>query len=371
MSLFLSRINRRKFLIGLGTAAGVALVSILFVERSNILSPTNTTFTHPTTISSQTTASTLVTSSSKSEKSPFPTGNRVVRIRVLNDDQSWVNAMGSYTTDTVLGWINDLKPTTLNRYFSGPQNSSQTLPGSANYTVQEFMQASVSACENPNNTTMFPRLSFDYYKQSPSTLLSNAQQMYDMCSNLDPPQTLLSIDDYNENGTDLSSSSALALADELFNQGWTGLCWGAGGATGPEGYATFAMVIPTKGTNWHPPWSHMQSLQQIGGYSEFEAQIDFPSDMQTLVGNYTPDQMAQIFATLAEEQNNNSSLNGLGENFPYHYMYPIYQGESPDGSGATNSTFHWDSTQYTCQNAPYAGMTLYEVMKQLLNTYNV
>jgi hypothetical protein len=115
----------------------------------------------------------------------------------------------------------------------------------------------------------------------------------------------------------------------------------------------------------------MRTLQQIGGYGEFEVQIDFPSDVQSLVNNNSPDQIAKIFTTLAQEQNNNSEVSGLGENFPYHYMYPVFHGESPDGSGTQNSTFHWDQTQYTCQNAPYAGMTLYDVIKQLLNSYSV
>src|SRR5579862_6026907 len=107
----------------------------------------------------------------------FPQGNRLIRIRVLNDDQSWENAMGDYTTDTVLGWISDLQPTTLNRYFSGPQDSTQVLPGSQNLTVQEFLQASIDACFNTNSTTLFPRLSFDYY--AAGTFLEYAQLLFD------------------------------------------------------------------------------------------------------------------------------------------------------------------------------------------------
>lgn len=353
--------NRREFLIiALGTAGAVAASALGIYE---ILKITQSTTTSKSTSTAETTRS--ASSSSASLAHDYPIGNRLVRIRVLNDDQSWTNEMQSYTTDTVLGWLNDLKPTTLNRYFSGPQDPTMVLPGSQNLTVQEFLQASINACQNPNNTTMIPRLSYTYYADDGrSAFLADAQDIFNLCDSLNPAQTMLSIDNYPPSSG--SNPKILSLADSLFDIGWEGLCWGAGGATGPEGFATFAMVIPSS-SNWQAPWSHMQQLQQIGGYGEFEVQIDFPGVMQTLVENNTNDQIAGIFTTMAQEQDNNSGVNGLGYNFPYHYMYPIYQWVSAESA----SDFHWDSTQvFTSSTGPYGGASLYQVMKALMLQYD-
>ena len=343
-----SRLSRRRFL---KIAVAGTMIAVGAISGLVYFSPKGTSTTSRPTTTFQT------------SKAEYPIGNRVVRIRPLNDDQSWANAMGAYTTDTVLGWINDLKPTTLNRYISGPQVATQVLPGSQNLTVAEFLQASVNACSNPNGTTMFPRLSFDYYlNSSSSTFMQYAQQLFTLCSSLSPPQTILSIDNYNAKDA-LPDATALALADSLFAMGWTGLCWGAGGQPGPKGYATFAMSIP-KGSSYTPDWAAMAALQALGGYGEFEVQIDFPSDMQTMITNNTPDQIAAIFTQLAQAQSQ-ASANGI--NVPVHYMYPIIQGRSAN----TTNTFLWDSTKiFTSASGSYGGQSLYEVMKNLMNQYN-
>ncbi len=286
--------------------------------------------------------------------SSFPTGQRVIRIRVLNDDQSWTNAMGSYMPQDVLNIIEDLKPTTLNRYFSGPQSPSQLLPaslGSKQLTVHEFLQRSINACKNPNNTTMFPRLSYSYYADNGTeTFLSVAQQMFKLCNSLYPPQTLLSIDNY---GGD--NPTVMTLASALFQMGWKGLCWDACGAAGPEGYATFAMICVDPDTG-EVNMSNMNALETIGGYGEFEAQIDFPGPMD-IFSSHSPDIMANMLTLLAVGQMQGG----------YHLMYPILQLKSAE----TISGFSWDSTQiFTSPYGGFGGQSLYEVMKQLMQEYN-
>lgn len=286
--------------------------------------------------------------------SSFPIGNRVVRIRVLNDDQSWTNAMNNYTPRDVLDWLEDLKPTTLNRYFSGPQNAGQLLPappGQKQMTVKEFLQASVNACRNPNNTTMFPRISYDYFTNyGLDSFISLAQEVFQLCNSLSPPQTLLSIDNYTTGNPDI-----MTLAQGLFNIGWKGLCWDACGAVGPEGYATFAMIC-VDGESGTINFPNMQALQAIGGYGEFEVQIDFPGSMSQFATN-TPDAMADILTSLASGQAQGG----------YHFMYPIIQLQSAE----TTSTFQWDSTQiFTSLSGSYQGRSLYEVMKTLMQEFN-
>jgi hypothetical protein len=285
---------------------------------------------------------------------PFPLGNRVVRIRILNDDQSWTNAMGHYTTGDVLDWLEDLKPTTLNRFFSGPQDPKQILPappGKDGMTVQEFLQACVDACADPSSTTLFPRLSYTYdVDDGESHFLELAQQMLDLCVALDPAQTLLSIDWYQGKSSEIAS-----LADKLFAMGWTGLAWGPCGSKGPKGYATFAMICADPLTG-QPNLTNMQSLRDIGGYGEFEVQIDFPTRMAAFAAQ-SPDRMADILKTMALGQSQEG----------YHLMYPIFQGKSAQST----STFRWDSTQiFTSSSGQYHGQSLYQVMKSLMVQYN-
>jgi len=284
----------------------------------------------------------------------YPKGNRVIRLRTI-DETGWV--LPQYTTAEVISWLEDLKPTTLNRYTSGPINPSLSLPspsGEQQMTAQAFLQASLDACRNPNSTTMFPRLTFNLFSQSGSSaFLQAAQQIYNIYSSLSPPQTLLSIDNFNNNST---PGDAVALSKSLFSMGWTGLCWGACGADIlPKGVGTFAMICVTP-TSGAVDYGTMQSLRSIGGYGEFEAQIDFPSPMSKFA-SLSPDTMADLLTSLAQGQVSGG----------YHYMYPIIQ----ERSANTQNTFGWDSTQiFTSQTGKYGGQSLYQVMKGLMQTYN-
>jgi hypothetical protein len=227
-------------------------------------------------------------------------------------------------------------------------------PGGASTTALEFLQACLDRCENPNSTSMFPRITFNLFSQGGETaFLQAAQQIYSLHQQLDPPQTLLSVDNFNSSS---SPQDGVTLSQKLFEMGWTGLCWGACGAqTLPEGVGSFAMVCvnPPK---WALDTSTMVALQGIGGYGEFEAQIDFPTQMSKFAA-LPPDSMADIMTALAEGQASGG----------YHYMYPIIQERSAD----TSSAFGWDSTQvFTSPSGKYGGQSLYEVMKGLMQLYN-
>lgn len=271
------------------------------------------------------------------------------------DESGWL--LSSYTTGDVIGWINDLEPTTLNRFTSGPVDPSLQLPsapGAPSMTTVEFLQASLDACKNPNPTTMFPRLTFDLFVNGGSApFLQAAQEVYNLYHSLDPPQTLLSIDNYTNSD---NPANAESLAKSLYGMGWTGLAWGACGANNvPKGVGTFAMICvnPTTGALNS---ANQVSLENIGGYGEFEAQIDFPGPMSKFAA-LTPDNMGDILTALAQGQ----AAGG------YHYMYPIIQERSAD----TNSTFGWDSTRvFTSMSGIYNGKSLYEVMKGLMQTFD-
>jgi hypothetical protein len=286
--------------------------------------------------------------------SSYPTGKRTVRIRPM-DETGWL--LSGYSTGDVIGWINDLEPTTLNRYTSGPLDPSLQLPsapGGPMMTTAEFLQSSLDACKNPNPTSIFPRITFDLFAQGGNgPFLEAAQQIYNLYHGLDPPQTLLSIDNYN-NGS--NPGDAESLAKSLYGMGWTGLAWGACGASNiPKGIGTFAMICVNPSTGAVNN-ANLASLESIGGYGEFEAQIDFPAEMSKFAA-LTPDKMADILTSLAEGQ----SVGG------YHYMYPIIQ----ERSANTSNTFGWDCTRvFTSASGKYGGKSLYEVMKGLMQVYD-
>jgi len=286
----------------------------------------------------------------------YPPGNRVVRIRPLDPNSTWI--LPGYTATDALNWLSDLKPTTLNRYTTGTQYPNATVPvgpGQPTMTVSQFLQASLNAM-GPN-PVIFPRISFKDYATSPVLFMSEAQTLYSMYSQLSPKQTLLSLDNTNTYFANHTVADAQVLESQLLAIGWTGVAWGACAATNqlPNG-TTFAMICVTP-PKWEPDYATMSALQtQQPSIQEFEAQIDFPGVMTTFA-NMTPDQQATAITNLAENQ----STHG------YHFMYPVMQLKS----GSTTNTFAWDSTKVvTSTTGPYQGESLYQVMKNLMNTYN-
>ena len=281
----------------------------------------------------------------------YPLGNRVVRIRALSNGSAWDPP--NYTANDILNMIKDLSPTTLNRFVSGPQDPSRSVPGSS-MNVAQFLQAALSNCKGPNSTTMFPRLSLKDYipPNSPSLFFSEAQNLYSLFSSLSPPQTLISFDN-----TDAFFQAGFGVSDvanisnRISSMGWQGQAWGACAPTNlANSSATFAMICVNT-TNWQPDLASISAIRSSqASVKEFEAQIDFPGPMTTFE-SLTPDQEASIIANLAAGQSSGG----------YHYMYPILQ----------VGTQTWDSKSVlTSQNGPYGGISLYQHMKNLMNTYN-
>jgi len=253
--------------------------------------------------------------------------------------------------------ISDLKPTTLNRYISGPQSAQQNVPvasGQPMMTVAQFLQASLNACKSPNSTTMFQRLSLEYYDQG--TFFQYAQNIYNICQGLSPAQTLLSLDNSIPFLSKHTINDLTNVANQLYAMGWKGLAIGACGVTNlPNGSSTFDQICVNP-PNWQPDLSTMASIQQSQpSVKEFEAQIDPPGKLGQFAG-LTPDQQATTIKTLTSQQ----AASG------FHFVYPVIQNYLPIGG-----TLNWDSTKiFTSQSGPFQGQSLYAVMKGLMITYN-
>ena len=274
-----------------------------------------------------------------------------MRIRPIWDSNVW--GLPNYTADQVLNVISDLKPTTLNRYISGPQVASQSVPvssGQSPMTAQQFLQSSIDACRNPNQTTMFPRLSLKYLGQG--TFFQYAQNLYSICQALNPPQVLLSLD----NSANHTVQEMAGVGSQLYAMGWKGLAIGACGVVGlPDGTCTFDQICANPTTGAVDTAQLMAIQQGQPSVKEFEGQIDLPGAFSQFAA-LSPDQEATVLTNLASQQ----SISG------YRYMYPVLQSYIPIGG-----TLDWDATKvFTSQPGPYGGISIYQLMKNLMNQYN-
>jgi hypothetical protein len=289
--------------------------------------------------------SSRITSSSSMPN--YPTGSRVVRIRPLQSGSQWI-LPNNYTATDVLNWISDLKPTTLQRFCTGRQNPSALVPTSdgSSMTVLDFLQKCLDNMTNVDNTSMFHRISADELSQG--TFFKTAQNLWSLNQQLDPPQTLVSIDNLH---SDTPPSTVSQIVQGLYQIGYDGIALGACGDVPFEsGQATFSLVCVDTST-WQPQASTIQNLRTEGirATTAIELQIDFPAEIQSFEAQGS-DAMANIMESLAKEQ---SSLG-------YVYTYDIAEG-------------NYDAHQFvTTRNGNYwtAGDSLYTVCKNLLNAFS-
>ena len=115
----------------------------------------STSIASTTTIDSSTTISTSTTTSSSSSQSQN-VWRRAIRLNTLGSHSSWT--LGNYTAQQILGMLNDLQPTLLQRYVSGSQVPSRLVPvcsACSPMTAQQFLQSS----EDISNSVIIARIS--------------------------------------------------------------------------------------------------------------------------------------------------------------------------------------------------------------------
>lgn len=322
-------ITRRKFLKIVGTAVvgGIATAAAYYGIRSN-------PFAFPTT-------------SNRSSTSSYPTGSRVLRIRPLESNSQWI-LPNNYTANDVLSWIADLKPTTLQRFCTGSQNPSALVPTSdkSQMTVLQFLQKCLDNMNSVDNTSMFHRISANELAQG--TFFKTAQNLWNLNQQLNPPQTLISIDNLNSN---TPSSVISQISQGLYQIGYTGIALGAcGDVPFQNDQATFALVCVNT-TSWQPQTSIIEFLRTEGiqARTAVEVQIDFPAEIQSFE-EQGPDAMADIMESLAKEQSSAG----------YAFTFDIAEG-------------NYDAHHFiTTKGGDYwsAGDSLYTVSKNLLNAFS-
>ena len=295
------------------------------------------------------------------QNSSFPVGRRPIHLRALFDNTAWTAP--NHVAQDFVGWIQDLRPDTLVRFFSGPQNGSMELGQVSGYpnpnetmTVLEFLQNCLSACANVNSTTLFPRLNMNMYKSGGmSPLVQAAQGVWSIVSNLNPPQTLLSLDNWDDN--EFTDWEATNIINSLRNLGFQGFACGPNAAQGiPNGLATFALF-----DEGDKPLSHFQATvsQQPSIMMAFQ-QTDFPGPLETFAQS-TPDVQAEEITSFFQSQGQVGSV-------PFYYAPYIYWS---DINTPEQADFAYDITQiFTSSSGAYDGKSLYEVTKESMNQYN-
>ena len=295
----------------------------------------------------------------------FPLGHRPVRLRALVENSAWTAP--NHTAQDFIGWVQDLQADTLVRFFSGPQNGSLPLGQVSGYpnqnetmTVQEFIQNCLNACAKVNSTTLFPRLNMnDYGSNGMTQFTQDAQSIWSIVSNLNPPQTLLSLDNWNDD--EYTDGEATNIISALQSVGFQGFACGPNAAQGvPSGLASFALF-----DEGNKQFSHFQAtLSQQPSIMMGLQQTDFPGP----IGNFaqqTPDVQAEKVTTFFQSQGQVGSVPFYY--LPYIYWSNINAAEEP----ACPCNFVYDTTQiFTSPSGPYGGKSLYEITKESMNQYN-
>ena len=271
----------------------------------------------------------------------YPPGTRFVRIRALESNSAW--PLKNLTAQQVLNVISDIKPDALERYVSGPQNPSATVPvapGSPPMTVGEFLNASMSACK----CYIIPRLSLGSYDSG--RLLTQSANLLTLP--VYPMMRYLSLDNWKPFAASHSSDEIKGMFQKLYAQGWAGIGLNECDGYSPSyGYATFADFCVSTNT-WEPNIIQLTGLKAESNIGLRLLYIDFPQAMANFSA-LSPTQEADILAhNLAPVQSKDGFL----------FVYPIVQGI-------------WDSTtRFTPSGSAYGGKSIYEVMKGLMGQYN-
>jgi hypothetical protein len=195
-----------------------------------------------------------------------------------------------------------------------------------------------------------------YMSQGMSTFTQDAQSIWGVVSKLNPPQTLLSLDNWNDD--EYTDGEASSIISALQSIGFQGFACGPDAAQGvPNGLASFALfdVGPKH-------FAHFQETiaQQPSIMMAFQ-QTDFPSPLDQFA-QQSPDEQADKIAGFFQSQGQVGSI-------PFYYLPYIYW--SDINETGTQGNFAYDVTQIsTSSSGTYGGKSLYEVTKQLMNQYN-
>ena len=283
-----------------------------------------------------------------------------LRIRVMTtkerheDVNQSVWQLPNHTATDVLNIIRDVKPTMLERYFSGRVNLTAPVPvsrGAPPMTVGEFLNASMSA--GASGCTIMPRVSLYEFLDKQQTLLDTAAHLRALP--LDPPLTALGLDNWGNFQQDprYNESVVRGLFGSLLDMGWKDLSINTVGGLGKHGAFGMASMADFGTKTGAPPgpgavgavpnWAALAKLEADPSITSRLLYIDFSAQMLKFMHGSTADEMAAaIVDALAD--------NGAQRERGYSFVYPVVQS-------------FFDSTALsTTVGGRWGGRSLYRVM---------
>eukprot|EP01043_Picozoa_sp_COSAG02_P021471 COSAG02_NODE_1091_length_14628_cov_1693.422810_4_plen_374_part_00 len=254
----------------------------------------------------------------------------------------------NHTATEVLAMIADVKPTLLERYFSGRANLSAPVPvspGEPPMTVGEFLNR--SAANGASGCSIMPRLSLWEALDTQDSLLDTAAHLKALP--IHPPMTALGLDNWANFASDPSVNASVVrkLFTELRAQGWTTLSVNeVGGVHSAEGFADmadFGTSVTNGAADAEPNWQELKKIKADPTIKHALLYIDFAGQMMRFMNNSSPDDIASALL-------DRIATNALQEERGYSFVYPMVQS-------------FWDSTVlFTKPTGRYLGKSVYSLM---------
>ncbi len=279
-----------------------------------------------------------------------PPGNRFVRIRVTEGGAWQLNNPQygySYTAPVVISMIQQLQPTVLERYISGPAPNFGANPiYSGGPSLTNFLNESEAAC---GGCAIVPRVDLE----TPDPI-GQAQSDIAMNPHLLVPLQYLSLDNWAPWASGKSPQEINALFKALYGQGWQGIGVNdCGGYHDAYGNATWAdSCVNDGGSNWQKWTINQGQLSQVQNDPTIKLvllYIAFPPPMKDFNNSLSPDGEANVLTyNIASQQIANNVT----------YVYPIVQE-------------FWNANLHTTSpTGPYNGNSIFTTMLCLMDHYN-
>ncbi|QGJ70374.1 Hypothetical protein PBC10988_20690 [Planctomycetales bacterium 10988] len=246
-----------------------------------------------------------------------------------------------YTAQDILEMIEGLKPSVLERFITGRQNTAAAVPvrdGSPPMTVGEFLNAALEA--GGPECILIPKLNLTWISWGREAYFwETAQNNFDL--DLKRPIRIVNLDNWVGFVDQHGEAAAKEVLQRLRDIGYERIGVNmAGGYREGYGQLSFADFLIDKQA-WAIRLSTLEKLKQDPHFEQYYLYIDYPGQMDEYM-KLTVDEQADVITKVIQPAEKEHG---------FSFVYPILFDA-------------WDATkQRTSENGPYQGATLYEVIR--------
>ena len=251
-----------------------------------------------------------------------------------------------YNAQDILEMVADLKPTTLERYFTGAQDMNKQVPVRAGYppmTVKEFLNKSLEAaapgCE------IVPKLNLDWLANPKDSVFfwkcAEEIRTYDLIR----PITNINLDCWDRycKQTMTSEDGRNEMFKRLRKLGYTKIGVNMTGYIRNNENIDYCDISINKET-WRVQKESIEKCHSFPNIKNVYLYIDYPGMTETFMSK-DPDEQARIYY---------EEIYPFQRKYNFNYVYAIIQDFFAPGEIRTS------------ENGPYGGKTLYDISKELL-----